>query len=51
MIDAQTGVGLPMLPKVIPKRIEPILGIQMPQRIGPALIEQALITLAALGLQ
>lgn len=51
MVDPQPGIFLPMLTEIVPERVEPVLRVQMPQRIRPALIQQALITCATLRLQ
>ncbi len=51
MVDAQTRIGLPVLPKVIPERVDPFVRIVCAQGIDPSLLEQAPITGAAFGLQ
>ena len=51
VVDAQTGVPLPALAEVIPERVDALLRVQLAQRVGPALREQAPVALAALGLQ
>jgi hypothetical protein len=51
VIDPKTGVGLPMLPKIIPKCINPFIAVDSTKRIGPALTQQPLETFAAFRLQ
>src|SRR5450432_2392596 len=51
MIDAQPGIGLPVLAEVIPESINPLARMKTANRIGPALREQTLETCAAFGLQ
>src|SRR5712671_4844791 len=51
VIDPHTGILLPMLTKVIPESVNPLVREMRPDRIRPALGEQPLITLAGLWLQ
>src|SRR6266478_5326954 len=45
MIDPKTRVLLPMLPKIIPESVHPLVGETGPHRIAPALRQQPLVTL------
>ena len=51
MVDAQPRIGLPMLAKIIPERVDALVRIARAQRVGPALRQQTPITFAAFGLQ
>src|SRR6185369_15091538 len=51
VVDTQAGIAIPMLAEVIPEREDRLVGMQMPDRIGPALLEQALVTLPGFRLQ
>src|SRR5262249_15532876 len=51
MIDPQPGVLLPMLAKIIPERIDPLVREMRPQGISPALCEQASVTVAGFWLE
>ena len=51
MVDAQAGVGLPVLTKIIPEGVNLFVRKVRANRIGPALREQALIAFARFGLQ
>jgi hypothetical protein len=37
MIDAQTGVATEGVPEILPERVDPLIRMQSPQRVGPAL--------------
>ena len=41
MVDPKPRVILPMIAKVIPECVYALIGKPLPQRIGPALFEQA----------
>ena len=48
MIDAQAGVAGKGVPEIFPERIDPLARIKRPQRVGPALRDQAAVGLAHL---
>jgi hypothetical protein len=48
MIDAQPGVAGKGVPKIFPERIDPLIRVEHPQRIGAALRDKALIDVAHL---
>ena len=48
MIDAQSGVAGERVPEIFPERVDPLIGVQDPQRVGPALLDQAAIGVAHL---
>ena len=39
MIDAQAGVAGKGVPEILPECVDPLIGVQRPQRVGPALRE------------
>jgi len=48
MIDAQAGVAGKGVPEIFPERVDPLIGMQGPQRVGPALRDKAAIGVAHL---
>src|SRR5436309_3435042 len=40
VVDAQAGIALPVLAEVIPEREDRLVGIELPDRVGPALREE-----------
>ena len=36
MVDAQSGVAGERVPEIFPKGVDPLVGMQRPQRVGPA---------------
>ena len=46
MIDAQTGVAGKGVPEILPECVDPLTGMQRPQRVGPALCDQAAVGVA-----
>jgi hypothetical protein len=51
VIDAQPGVAGKGVPEIFPERIGPLARMEGPQRVGPALLDQAAIGLAHLRRQ
>src|SRR5687768_6962964 len=51
VIEAQPGIARPAIPLVVPESVDLLARVQRPQRIGPALLQQALERRAAFGLQ
>src|SRR5947208_15360069 len=51
VIDAQPRVALPVLAEVIPERVDRLVRMPRAERIDPSLLQQALVALAAPGLQ
>lgn len=51
MVDAQTGITLPMLTEVIPERVHALIRVKMPHRVDPTLAQQPLKAFAALWLK
>ena len=51
VIDAQAGVGLPVLSEVIPESVNLFVGELRADGIGPALREEALVAVAGFGLE
>ena len=49
MIDAQPGVAGKGISEIFPEGVDPLVGMQRPQRVGPALRDQALIGVTHLG--
>jgi hypothetical protein len=37
MIDSQSGIAGERVPEIFPERVDPLIGMQHPQRVGPAL--------------
>src|SRR5258708_15796554 len=50
VVDAQPRVALPVLPEVVPERVDRLLGALGAQRVGPSLLEEAPVALPALRL-
>ena len=48
MIDAETGVARKGVPEILPEGVDPLIGMQRPQRVGPALRDQVAIGVAHL---
>ena len=46
VIDAQSGVAGECIPEIFPERVGPLIGMQGPQRVGPALRDQAAVGVA-----
>lgn len=40
MVDAQAGIARPRIPKIVPKGVNPLLGMKLADGIGPALVGQ-----------
>ena len=49
MINAQAGVAGKGIPEIFPEGVDPLAGVQRPQRVGPALRDKALIGVTHLG--
>jgi hypothetical protein len=41
VVEAETGVALPSIPLVVPKRVDRVRGMKRPDRVGPALAQEA----------
>ena len=41
VIDAQTGVAGKGVPEIFPECVDPLIGMQRAQRVGPALRDEA----------
>jgi len=48
VIDAQAGVAGKGFPEIFPERVDPLVGMQRAQRVGPTLRDQAAIGVAHL---
>jgi hypothetical protein len=48
MIDAQPGIAGKGVPEIFPERVDPLIGVHGPHRVGPALRDQAAISVAHL---
>src|SRR4051794_13639901 len=46
MIDADAGVALKRVPPVVPESVDPLVGMEVADRVGPALPDQFAIFLA-----
>jgi hypothetical protein len=49
MIDAQAGVAGKGVPEIFPEGADPLIGMQGPQRVGPALRDKSAIGVAHPG--
>jgi hypothetical protein len=49
MIDAQPGVAGKGVPKILPESVDPLIRVESPQRVGPALLDKSAIGLSHLG--
>ena len=43
VIDAQPGVAGKRVPEILPERVDPLIRVERPQRVGPALRDQAAV--------
>jgi hypothetical protein len=48
MVDAQTGVAAKGIPEIFPERVDPLIRVKNPQRVGPALVDKLAVGLAHL---
>ena len=48
VIDAQAGVAGKGVPEIFPERVDPLIRVEDPQRVGPALRDKAAIGVAHL---
>ena len=51
MVDAQARIAFEVISKVVPERVDRLVGRVLVERVGPALFEQPLVGVAAFGLQ
>src|SRR3954467_12648142 len=49
MIDADAGVALERVPPIVPEGVDPLIRMQMPDRVSPALSDELAILLASVG--
>ena len=45
MIDTESGVAREGVPEILPERVDPLIRMQSPQRVGPALRDKAAISI------
>ena len=50
MIDAQPGVAAKGVPKILPERVDPLIGVERAQRVCPALRDETAIGVAPAAL-